>query len=164
MSTLSVSWASQITVVETFTGNYIASADNTATTNGLNETGTLTASTSVPVIKHVAYQKTMSGGAATIDLTSQPGINTAETIDMTGLKVQLAKFRNLATNANNITVAKGASNGHTLLGASWEFTLAPGQSVTIYGNEAVADVAAGVKTIDITGTGSQVLEIQMVAG
>lgn len=161
---ISVAFASTITVVETFTGPYVAPGDATVTISQLNESETLTAATSVPVTKHSAFQKTMSSGAGTIDLTALPGWTADETVVGTGLKVQLVKLRNLAANANDITVTKGASNGYNLLGSSWEFTLKPGQSSTFSLDEAAPDIASNAKTIDISGTGSQILEVQIVMG
>lgn len=161
---IALTFASTVTVVETFTGDYVSPVDATVTINQLNESESLTASTGVPVTKVAAYQKTMSSGSATIDLTALPGLTADETVVGTGLKVQVAKFRNLSTNANNITVAKGASNGYGLIGSAWSVILAPGQSLTFWGDEAAPDIASNAKTIDITGTGSQVLEVQFVMG
>lgn len=161
---VSVVFASTITVTETFEGDYVSPNDNTATFNQLNESETFTAATSVPVTKHSEFQKTMSSGSGTIDLTALPGLTADETVVGTGLKVQLAKFRNLSANANTITVAKGASNGYNLLGSSWTFALLPGQSATFSLDEAAPDVGSGAKNIDISGTGAQILECQFVLG
>lgn len=162
-ATISLLYASTLTVTNTLTGDYIASGDNTFSVNGMNETGTLTASTGVPVTKQSSGQITMSGGAGELNLAALLGATADETVVGTGLKVQAIKFRNKSTNANTITVAEGASNGYALLGA-FTMTLQPGQSVTILGNDATPDVASGDRIIDITGTGSQILEYQVVLG
>lgn len=164
-STITATGISKITVTETFVGSYVSTADATAGFGDqLGETLTLTASSSVPVTKHAEFQKTMSGGAATIDLTALPGKTADETIDGTGLKVQLAKFRNLSTNANDITITFGASNPYNLCGSAFVITLKPGQSIMFSGNEAAPDVGGGAKEIDISGTLAQVLEVQFVLG
>ena len=165
-ATISVLFNSGVTVTETATGTYVSSADNTITLNGMNDSSTYTASTSVPVTKATAYQLTMSSGTGTIDLTALPGLTADETIVGTGLKLQMLKLRNLSTNANAITCAKGASNGYGLpvAGTTWTVTLSPGQSITFFGNDSAPDVASGAKTIDVTGTASQILEVTAVLG
>lgn len=164
-STITAVGISKITVTETFVGSYVSTSDATAGFGDqLGETLTLTASSSVPATKHSEFQKTMSGGAATIDLTALPGKTADETIDGTGLKVQLAKFRNLSTNANDITITFGAANPYNLLGAAFVILLKPGQSILVSLDEAAPDVAAGAKDIDISGTAAQILECQFVLG
>jgi hypothetical protein len=158
---------SHITVVETFSGEFVSPDDPTVTTNGMNTTQDLTASTTPPVTKHTAFQQALTAGAATIDLTSLPDSNgVAAAVTFLGLKVQSAKFTNPSTNANNMTVAIGASNGHPLIGSAFTFTIEPGRFVHIgsSGADAGTDVAAGDRTWDITGTGSQALDVQLVAG
>jgi hypothetical protein len=155
---------SKLTVVQTLEGDFVAPADNTVSITGLNETETYTGATAVPVTKQSAFEQALTAGAATINLAALPGLTAEETVVGTGLKVQLAKFRNLDANANAITVAVGASNGHTLMGAAWTFTLQPGQSITFKGDEAAPDIGAADRTIDITGTGAQILECQFVLG
>lgn len=157
-------FVSKVTLVPTYEGVYVSGSDNTITVNGLDESETYTGSTDVPVSKHAEGSKALSSGTATLDLAALPGQTADETVNATGLKAQLVKLRNKATNANDITVSKGASNGHTLLGSSWEITLKPGQSVTLKGDEAGPDVASNNKTLDLTGTGSQELEYLFVFG
>lgn len=162
-ATVTAAVVSQLNVVSTFSG-YASPLDNTLTVSGMNESLTLTASTTPPVTKQTSFQQALSSGSATVNLAALPGLTAEETVNLTGLKVQALKLRNLSTNANSITVAKGASNGHTLLGSSWTVTLQPGQSHLYYFNNAAPTVASGDRTIDLTGTGAQVLEVQLVAG
>ena len=164
-STITAVAVSKVDVIETFTGTYVSSADATAGFGAaLGETLTLTASSTVPATKHAEFQKVMSGGAGTIDLTALPGKTVDETINGTGLKVQTAKFRNLPTNANKITIKFGAANPYNLKGSTFTFELLPGQSDLFLGNDATPDIASGARTIDISGTGSQVLEVMIVMG
>lgn len=164
---LQVTYESNVSVLETFTGDYVSSGNNSALFNGLNENGDsyiLTSSTDVPVTKHSEFQQALSSGTATIDLTALPGLTDDETVDGTGLKVQIAKFRNLASNANAITITFGASNPYNLLGSAFVMELLPGQSITLYLDEAAPDIASGAKNLDISGTGAQILECQFVMG
>lgn len=165
--TIAVDFESNLRTVATLTGVFVSSADATVTLNGLDENGTTyTASTSVPVTKVAAYEVTLSAGAATINLAALTGLTSEETVVGTGLKVQFFKFKNKTTNANAMTITKGASNGWgpDATGASFTIPMSPGQSWTFSGAEAGIDIASGVRTIDVTGTGSQVLQIHVVMG
>lgn len=165
-STVSATFAMQLTVVETFTGVYISTADNTTTHNGLNAADTLNASSTVPATKVASFDVTMSGGTGSIDLSALPGLTADETVVGTGLKAQAWIFKNKTTNANSITVAKGASNGYGInaAGTTWSMPISPGQSFMILGNDASPDVAGGAKVIDVTGTLAQVLQVIVLLG
>lgn len=154
---------SRLTVTETVSDTYVSASDNTLTFSGLDTNVTLNAGSDVPATTHAAWAVTMSGGAATIDLRAMTGANGAA-IDGNGLKVQACKFRNKTDNANTITITEGASNGYALLGAGFTLDLTPGQWVQLFLNEDAPNVSGTDKTIDISGTGSQVLEVQFVLG
>lgn len=123
----------------------------------------LSATTTPAATKTASFQKALSGGAATIDLTALTGTNSAA-VDFTGLKVQHARFQNPSTNANNITVKFGAASAYLLLGAAWSVILAPGMEVLLRGNNATPIVSGSLKNIDLSGTASQALNVQLVAG
>jgi len=164
--TVTATYKSEITAVETIDGTaapFAASSDKTITHNGLNTNLTLASNSSQPVTTQVSSEVALVSGAKTLDLTALVGTNSGA-ISFSGLKVQLAKFKNKSTNANTITLTIGASNGYALLGAGWEITLQPGQEATFFLNEQAPDVGGSAKTIDVTGTGSQVLQMQLVAG
>lgn len=135
-----------------------AAAVRTITHDGMNRTITPTPTTVVSI-----FRKTMSGGAATIDFTALPTTNGA-TVDATGLKLQVAMFTVPSTNANGVNIGPGASNGYDIWGASNDITLAPNNTNCTYFADASPDVASGDKTIDIAGTGSQVLDCLLVFG
>lgn len=163
--TFSVTINSQLTIVETIVGGGISGSDATVTKNGYNETVVATASTTPPVTKATGFDLALSGGTGTIDLTALPGLTPSETIDCTGLKLTCLKLLNPATNANKITVAKGASNGFQIDGATtWSFVLAPGQSILVNADGASDTVGSTKRTIDVTGTGSQVLNVVAALG
>lgn len=162
---VNVTYASTVTVEETLATNIpAAAAANRKVTHTLfNTSASLTSATTVPVTQVAAFEQSLTDGAATIDLTSLTGTN-GSTVAMTGLKVQILKLKAKSTNANVITASEGASNGYELAGDGWKVALAAGQEVTIYGNDAAPDVASGAKTIDLAGTGTQTLEVMIVAG
>lgn len=153
------------TVVETLPAANVPFADagkGTITHSLLNNTKTLDANS--PAGSNVTQTGqgavNMTAGAATLNLAACPG--TVGVVDMTGLKLRSVHIRAKATNVNNITIAKGAANGYTGLGAAFNVTLAPGKSILLE-PDATA-VAAGVRTLDITGSGTQGIEILITAG
>lgn len=163
---VSVTYDSRLSVVETFTGPYVSPADPSILIDQLSTNETLTGTTTPPVTKSVAFQLPLVAGAATIDLTALPGKTAEETVNGTGLRVQHIKVRNKATNANPITVSKGASNGYALsaAGTTFSWPLDPGQELMKRTNDSCPDIAAGAKTIDVAGTGTQILEVAITLG
>lgn len=163
MSSIRAVAVMNLSVVETFTGPFV-SGDNTVTTNGLDVTTERTGATAIPATKHAGFQKALSAGAGTIDFTALPGNTSGETVDGTGLKVRNLKLENPSTNANAITITPGASNGIDLLGADFSLTLAPGQKAQFDLDNDSPTIASGDRTIDLAGTGTQALDVQVVMG
>lgn len=163
---LSVRSVTKLTTTETLEGEFVDPNNATVAFNGLDTDETLTGATDVPVTKHAEDALALTAGAATINLASLPGITAEETVNFTGLKLQFAIFENPATNANKIKIAKGASNGYGTCasGDDWDVTLSPGQRHKMELDDAAPDVAAGARTLDVTGTGTQVLNYVLVAG
>ena len=162
---LRVSYASRLTVTETLEGVYVSGGDATVTTGGLDTTATLTASSTPPATKYSAGRLTLSGGAGTINLTSLPDANgVAARVSFEGLELSAYKLRNLSTNGNNILVMDPATTDPYSLFA--EFTLRPGEEILcLYATQVSLDsVTSGACNIGISGTGSQVLEFEFVAG
>jgi hypothetical protein len=121
----------------------------------------LTASTTPPVTTPAIFEKSLTAGAATLDLTALTHLGASVT--MSGLKVQAFKVKNKTGNSV-MTFSEGASNGYALLGASFTFKLLAGQEALFYLNDASPDVAAGDRTIDIAGTGTETCEVTIIAG
>jgi hypothetical protein len=162
---VTVNYASKVQTEETLTSNVpaVPAADAVITHSGYNTNQTLTSATTPPATQVAYFSQALSSGSATIDLTSLTGAN-GISIDGSTLKVQVAKFKNPSSNANSIKVDVGATNGYQLSGAGWEVTLEPGQETTLYLNDASPDIGASAKTLDLTGTGSQALEVSLVLG
>jgi hypothetical protein len=163
---VSVAYSSLVTSTEILTGNTVGTSTSAARTishANYNTTAALTSLTTPPVTLCAYFLKTMSAGAATIDLTALVGTNDVA-VDFTGLKVQIAKFKNPSTNANPITVTFGASNGYLLGGSAWKYILQPGAEIVCYTNDASPDVGGSTKTIDISGTSAQALQCTLIAG
>lgn len=144
------------------TGLSATDSDRTLIWDGINTFKTLNESSTPVVTKFVRFDQALTASSATIDLTSLTGAN-SESVDFTGLKVQVAKFKNKVGNAA-MTIKFGAANPYLLLGAAFSFILEDGAEATFYIPEGAPDVAGGAKDIDISGTGSEELEVQLFAG
>jgi 2-succinyl-5-enolpyruvyl-6-hydroxy-3-cyclohexene-1-carboxylate synthase len=164
---VNVTYRSDLTVAEVLeTGvSGVATAAKKTVTHDKYNTGptTLSAATTPAASKVAEFEAALTAGAASIDLSALVGTNGA-TVVGTGLKVQAFKFRAKSTNTGPITIAKGASDGYGLLGAAFSVALAPGaemQSLTAGGSPAVGSSA---KTLDLSGTGTDVLEVAIILG
>ncbi len=135
--------------------------------------GTLTAdsvshtdgTTVVPATKVYSDQVPLAAGAATVDFTTLLDYaGTAMTFDT--LNIQLLFIENDQANANNMVFVDGLTNPYFFLTENpSSMTLAPGQSILIYGNDAMPAIAnASVEQIDVSGTGAQFFNIIAVAG
>lgn len=156
----------QLTVRESVSvdaAGYVNATQNAVTFDGGNLSTTLSPSTTPPVTVAAVGSQAMTAGAATIDLRALTGVN-GVAVDLNGLKPRAILFENPVANANAITIAKGASNGYTGLGAAFSYVLQPGQKALFYCAASGTAVSATVKTFDISGTGTQALKYQIVAG
>jgi len=147
------------------TGTYSESLDNIPDSTGTNTSthssfATTTAAlgplTTPAVTKTASFTVTMSGGAATIDLTSLSG--TQGTVSGSALKVQMMVIQGKSGNGAAVTVAKGASNGYTGFGSAFSVTIpSAGAECVLYGNNAFGSVDSTHKTLDVSGTGTDAL-------
>ena len=165
---MSVSLTCAITgnVVETLTSNVpaVSSSANSLTHNGFSTGGTYNATSTPPATKCCFMSQALSGGSATMDMTSLTG--TQGTVTLSTLKLVWVEFYNPATNANKITITKGASNGLGLdaAGATFLICLDPGASWGGFLNGAGVAIDGTHKTWDLTGTAAQALNVAIVAG
>lgn len=133
-------------------------------TSGNPSGDTYNSGTTVPVTVASKFTVTMSGGAATIDLTAIPD-DVNGTADGTGLKVNFLRLENPSTNANKITISQGASAAYRLDGATnWSIVLAPGQKIQFEGDAAADAVGGSHKNIDLAGTLAQTLKVHVGLG
>lgn len=159
---VTLTYRSQVTAAETLSSSDFPAVPSAPLVHsGFDTTLSLSATTTPPVTTPAYFDQALTAGAATIDLTALT--HNGQAVNLTGLKVQTIKIKNPAGNAA-MTFTEGASNGYALMGAGWQTTLLAGQEVTFYGNDATPDVAAGDRTIDITGTGTESCEIAITAG
>lgn len=151
------------TAVETLSSGVDAATDPVVSHNGFNlRNVSLNASSTPPVTKTVYREFALSGGSLTIDFTSITGTN-GITHDMTGLKLQTVIIKNPAGNAS-MNIAPGSSNPYAPWGTGNDITIPAGSTFGFYFADTLADVAAGAKTLDITGTGTEEISIGFVFG
>lgn len=169
-STFSCTLMLQFTAQETLDSSDApaASSDKRLTHDGFNIAALTLNASSTPDVEKVAYfTKTLSGGAATIDLTALS--HNGQTVDMTGKKLRAIMVKFASTNVGSLNIAPGASNGYDLFGASNDITI-PAQTGTLPGvvlmtcGDSAPAVAAGDKNIDLTGTGTESFQFGMWFG
>ena len=168
MPSSSLTYAVTATLIEVLPAAQAPGAANeaarTVTQAGFNAAQrVLKPDSSPPVTCGALFQQALTTGAATIDLTVLDGFND-KVVNGTGLRVQLLRVKNPATNANPITVAKGASNGYDGFGSAFSITLQPGAEMTFLTSDAGGDIGSGNKTLDLTGTGTQALDVEIIMG
>lgn len=160
---ISCALAMRLTVdetLETTTAPYINSSAAALNHNGVDKTVTLTASSTPAVDTVVAFKATLVAGAKTIDLTSIT--HNGATVSLSGKKIKAIKFRNPSANA--MTITEGASNGYELLGNAFTFILLQNQELQIYLADGAPTVSGSLKNIDVSGTGTQYIDVIAVAG
>jgi hypothetical protein len=160
---IQLAYTSKILATETLESNVDLSSDKTVSFNGLDTVRTLNETSTPPVAKGSYQDIPLVAGAKTLDLAALVGANSAA-VNGTGLRVQTIKIRNKATNANAMTIAKGASNGYDGLGANFSITLVPGAEMLVLLNDGGTDIGATNKTLDVAGTLTQVVEVGIVMG
>ena len=162
---VNVAYQAKVAVTETLESNVPATPTGSRSVvhSAWDSTKTLKSDSSPPATKIAAFEQALTGGAATIDLTALTGTNGA-TVVGSGLRVQVLRVRAPATNGNPITIAKGISNGYDGLGASFSHALVPGGEALFFLNDAGGDIGGSNKTLDLDGTGSQVLQVEVVLG
>jgi len=162
---VTVTYLAKVTAVETLETNVpAAAAANRKVTHSLFDTSkTLDGSSTPPATLVAAFEKALAAGVATIDLRALVGTNNVP-VDGNGLRVQVLRIRAKSTNANPITIAKGASNGYDGFGAGFSLTLAPGAEQQLFTNDGGGDISGTNKTLDLTGTLTQALEVEIILG
>lgn len=149
-----------LTLKETMTATEQPFIDSSDPSSQATINGNITNLTGLTV--SCAQQKALSGGSVSLDLTSLTSVRGAS-VSFSGLKVKKAFIRNPVANANAITAKFGAATPASTFGASWVLVLQPGDYYAVnLANSETCD--ATHKLWDLTGTGSQALDVMMGAG
>ena len=119
--------------------------------------GTVPEVTKVGVFSHTIT----SGDPDSIDLAAITHA-VAQSVNGTGLKVVGIVIKADSENAAAILVEAGATNGYTLFGSAFAFTVAPGATL-MYDGVGPA-ISSTVKTIDVSGTTNDVVSFMILMG
>lgn len=106
---------------------------------------------------------TLSAGALTVDLRSWTDA-VLGSMDLNGLKLKLMKLSAPSTNAGAITIKPGASNGYAGWAGSGGLILAAGDHRGPDIFNSMTGVDSTHKTLDLTGTGTDVIDVIMGFG
>ncbi len=161
---ITANYASALTVTEALAAG--ANPDAVAPSivhSGFNTSKTLNAGSTPPASLTASFNKPLSSGTATIDLTALVGTN-GGAVSLSGLRLQVLKVIAKSTNANPIVLTFGAANPYNLLGSAFVVSLLPGQEFLFYGNNAAPVVGSGAKNIDLSGTAAQSVDVIVVGG
>jgi hypothetical protein len=162
---LNINVQSILQVTETLEGNAPFASSKTVTHSSQNRSLNLAGDTVPPVTKFASKRLALTAGSATLDLTALNGWGTNGTnVDATGLKLQLLRIRNPAGNTTAMTLELGASNGYEAFGTAWSLDIPVNGLFHFEFMDGTPDVGPTAKSIEITGTGSEILEIEMTFG
>lgn len=106
-------------------------------------------------------QVALSAGAATIDLTNLTQANLSTVVNATGKKIRAICVLADANNANVIAIGTGASNGYTGIGT---ISALNAGDIALHTGQGSTAIDGTHKTLDLAGTGSQILNILIVFG
>lgn len=166
---VSLTYISNLTAAETLETNMpAASATKAVVThdqwNTTATTATLAAETpAIATTKVAAFDQALTAGAATIDLEAMTGSNGA-TVVGTGLRIQAMKVRGASGNSDPVSIAIGAANGYDGFGAGFKVTLEPGAEMMILAKDAGANISASNSDLDLAGTGTEEMEVEIILG
>lgn len=160
---VALSYSTALTVTEVPSNVPFVNTQTALQHNGMNTSASLNAGTTPSVTAFAGFNKALSAGTASIDLTALTGTNGA-TVNLNGLRVVAIKFKAKGNNTGALTIAKGATNGYTGLGASFSITLPIGGETVFYGVAGAAAVSGTLKVFDLTGTGTDSVDVEIIGG
>lgn len=158
---LSATFNFSIDVAETLASGVDGASNPIINHNGYNVTGRYTDASTPDVEYCVVKSVALSAGAYTLDLTNMTGTNGAA-VNGNAKKIRLLRITVPGTNA--ITVAKGASNGHTGLGSSFSLVIPAGGTVALDLSSNGVAISGTDKTLDFSGTGTDTFKLTLVLG
>ncbi len=140
-------------------------AEERAWDHELNFVRKLKGNSVVPVQKVWSDQFNLSSGTYSIDLTGLTDVK-GDSLDFTGLKVQLIAVKCPGTNTDTVTVDVGSSNGYEFGGESTsEITLTAGGVMVYFSPDKLDDVSTTAKTIDLSSSDQDAtVKMLIVAG
>lgn len=133
------------------------------------DSATLDANSSPPATKSWSDQLQLAAGAGALDLTALDRGPILSDVDFTGLKLQAIKLTCPTTNTGGITVEKkDAVTGYNPFGVdnstAEKVTIVPGGGIVMFFDDELEDIDATHKDLTFTGTGTEAINIILVAG
>ena len=132
-----------------------------------SDAATLDGSSTPAVTKCYEGRVTLTAGDAQLDLTSLTDAK-GDALTFNGLKVQFVKITAPSTNTQEIIVKRDSSNAYNLCGKdnadADRIGVVPGSKWMWYLDDEAEDVDATHKSVDFDGTGTEYLDILLVAG
>lgn len=151
---------SSLKLIETSSSGAINANDATMTFE-LTDTSTRNATTTPDAEDGAYVLVTLTAGAATVDFTAVVhqilSASATLTKNANGKSIRDIKFKN--NSANPIRIKNGASNGFLPAGSVFDFTLPAGGSAFFDFAALAAAISGTNKTLDISGTGTDTLQI-----
>ena len=132
--------------------------------------GTLHGASTVPATMVFSDTRTLAAGTDTLDLTALTKSSILTAITMTGLRVRLLMISTAAANTSPIVVAKGASNGYFVWGATSDQVTIGGagtlpSAILLYAGQGCPAVSSSAKNITITSSDTDAIySVIIVAG
>jgi hypothetical protein len=108
-------------------------------------------------------QVALIAGALTLDLTALADAILG-TVTMAGLKLRHIQLAAPGTNAGALTIKPGASNGYTGWAGSGGLILSPSDQAVLGPLNGTIAIDGTHKTLDLTGTGTDKLNLVMMFG
>jgi hypothetical protein len=150
----------QCTVVDDVT---IHGESHSVTQDDFNTSRTLN-STSTPLGSE-CYAKTIAGTGAAVTYDFTALVREFDTLDATGLKLQHIQLNNIGSGTVTITERSDPpANQYDVNGAADDIVVPTGSEFSQFYNDTLADVAAGVKNLNINGTNGQNFQLKLVFG
>lgn len=169
VANLSLAGAEVFTAAEAPSG--ATAAARTVSITGPDISTTLDSTTTPKIEVAPIVRKVTISGTITIDFTAAQGVAlpaaATRTLDHTGKKLVAVRLSCPSTNVAVINVAPGASNPYPLFGTGNDIDVKPGQTVIAIMNGVASSygaVSPTVKTIDISGTNGDVIQVECYFG
>lgn len=155
--------SSRFRIDQVFVSDFVNTAVDTLRGDQLDSDQTWDGTTTPDVDDGAMLRQAMTAGAATINLAAIVDALSGLTKNLTTKRVRGIKIMTTG-NAAVLTIAKGASNGYTGFGANFSVALPANSELELLFGADITAVAAGDRTLDLAGTGTDGIDIGLVWG
>lgn len=154
-----------LTVIESLSRTNVngSASQNTELKHEISKLQEFTSGTTVDAELVYMGTQALTDGTATIDLLSLADTE-GNTIATTGKKVRAIMISPTDGNTGAVTLTEGASTGYELGGNTWSLALSDGDWALIYLGASAPTISASLKYIDISGTGTESIDLIILFG